>query len=108
MYSNTMMVLLNSRMVYGIANDTESNELSFVMTYLNSQVGVLVAHEQALEHPIEVVSVTIQTLISLNIEYWISEDRQFWTDENIIQFEYLDQFQITPSPIDLILVTSST
>ena len=69
MYSNTMMVLLNSRMVYGIANDTESNELSFVMTYLNSQVGVLVAHEQALEHPIEVVSVTIQTLISLNIKY---------------------------------------
>jgi hypothetical protein len=67
MYSNTMMVLLNSRMVYGITDDTDSNKLSFVMAYITSQVGVSVAHEQQpdpLEHPLEMVSVTIQILIS--------------------------------------------
>ena len=59
MYSNTMMVLLNSRMVYGIADDTESSSLSFVVTYPTSQIGV--PHEQRLdplEHPHEMVSVT--------------------------------------------------
>ena len=73
-----MMVVFNSRMVYGIANDTESNELSSAMTFRRSifltsqlEVGVSVTHKQwsdPLEHPLEdfkTVSVTIQTLISI-------------------------------------------
>jgi hypothetical protein len=63
MYSNTMMVLLNSRMVYGIANDTESSIISFIVPSLTSQVVVSVTHEQQRSDPLEIVSVIIQTLI---------------------------------------------
>ena len=70
MYSNAMMAVLNSRMIYGIANNTTSNELSSAVTFrrsvfLTSQVAVSVTHEQRsdpLEHPLErfkMVSVTI-------------------------------------------------
>ena len=61
MYSNTMMAVLNSRMIYGIANDTTWNELSSAVTFrrsvfLTSQVAVSVTHEQrsdSLEQPLE-------------------------------------------------------
>ena len=67
MYSNTMMVLLNSRMVYGMPNDV-STELSFVTyrrsIFFSSQVGVSVTHAESdsLEHPVgdsKMVGVTI-------------------------------------------------
>ena len=61
MYSNTMMVSLNSRVVYGIPNDTVSNELLPEMTFrkfgfIHSQVGISVTHERrsgSLERPLE-------------------------------------------------------
>jgi hypothetical protein len=74
LYSNTMMIVFNSRMVYTIANDTVSNEQSKTFRRsvpFISQVGVSVTHEQRTdppEHPLEdfkVVSVNIQTLISI-------------------------------------------
>jgi hypothetical protein len=47
MYSNTLMVLLNSRMTYGARNDTISIELSTEASrmYFSSQAGVSVTYE---------------------------------------------------------------
>jgi hypothetical protein len=71
MYSNTMMVLLNSRMVYGIENDTASTESaviyrrSFISTL---QVGVSVTHESDWpEHP-EVSKTVGRHYINLEID----------------------------------------
>ena len=73
MHSNTMMVVLNSRMVYGIENDTISESSNKPSSIL---VSVSVTHEQRsdpLEHSLEdlrMVSITIQTLISiLNLRF---------------------------------------
>jgi hypothetical protein len=78
-----MMVVLNSRMVYGITNDTVSNKLSLSFAtvsrrFSTSQAGVSMSHEQwsnppASEHQLEdfkVVSVAIKTLMLsiLNLE----------------------------------------
>ena len=71
-----MMVVLNSRMVYGIANDTVSSRLSPIVTpqrVLTSQarVSISVKNEQLsdpLEHLLEdfqTVSFAIETLISI-------------------------------------------
>ena len=65
--SNTMMVVLNSRMVYGITNNTVSNELS-VVTFGVSEFFISLVHGQRSDLPLEdfkTVSVTIQTLISI-------------------------------------------
>lgn len=86
-----MMVVLNSRMIYGIANDTVSGRLSPIVTpqrVFTSQLeaGVSVKNEQwsdPLQHPLQLevedfqmVSIAIlQTLISILNFY--QEDKQF-------------------------------
>ena len=84
MYSNTMMVVLNSRMVYGITNDTASttNEELSVLTFtkrslfFNEQASVPVAHNEQrsdqlqlpLEDNFKRVSVHYTTVLDIDIE----------------------------------------
>ena len=73
LYSNTLMVLLNSRMVYGISSDTMSDKVSPIVSpkkCITSKADASVTHEWSdpLEHPLEdfkMVSVAIQPLISI-------------------------------------------
>ena len=92
LYSNTMMVVLNSRMVHTIAESTLSDRLqvSPIVTpqrFFASQGGVSVTHEQwsdPLEHPLDdfkMVSVTILQNLDIDIESFVFlENRQLGID----------------------------